>query len=73
MKLPALSDRQVIAKLRKLGFIYYRTAKGSHEIYRHPDGRWTMVPRHAGKTISRPTMKSILRDIQMKGDDFLAV
>ena len=74
MKIPALTDREVIAKLRKLGFVFYRTAKGSHEIYRHPDnGRWTMVPRHPGKTISRPTMKSILRDIGMRGDDFLDV
>ncbi len=73
MKLPVLTDREVIAKLRKLGFVYYRTAKGSHEIYRHPDGRWTMVPRHAGKTISKHTMKSILRDIGMNGDDFLSV
>ena len=73
MKLPALTDREVIAKLRKLGFVYYRSAKGSHEIYRHPDGRWTMVPRHAGKTISRRTMKSILNDIRMSGDDFLAL
>ncbi len=39
MKLPTLTDREVIAKLRKLGFVYYRSAKGSHEIYRHPDGR----------------------------------
>ncbi|MDE3089358.1 MAG: type II toxin-antitoxin system HicA family toxin [Chloroflexota bacterium] len=73
MKLPALTDREVIAKLRKLGFVYYRAAKGSHEIYRHPDGRWTMVPRHAGKTISRRTMRSILNDIRMSGDDFLAL
>ena len=73
MKLPALTDREVIAKLRKLGFVYYRSAEGSHEIYRHPDGRWTMVPRHAGKTISRRTMKSILNDIRMSGDDFLAL
>jgi predicted RNA binding protein YcfA (HicA-like mRNA interferase family) len=32
-----------------------------------------MVPRHAGKTISRHTIKAILRDIGMNGDDFLAV
>jgi predicted RNA binding protein YcfA (HicA-like mRNA interferase family) len=73
MKIPALKDREVIAKLRKLGFVYYRNAKGSHEIYRHSDGRWTMVPRHAGKTISQRTMKAILNDIRMSGDDFLTV
>jgi len=72
-KLPALTDRQIIARLKKLGFVFYRQAKGSHEIWRHPDGRWTMVPRHAGKTISRRTMKAILKDIGLSGDDFLAL
>ena len=32
-----------------------------------------MAPRHAGKTISRRTMKSILNDIRMSGDNFLAL
>lgn len=72
-KLPALTDREVIARLRKLGFAFYRQAKGSHEIWRHPDGRWTMVPRHAGKTLSRRTMKAILNDIGTSADEFLAL
>ena len=70
-KIPALTDRQVIKRLRKLGFEFHRQAKGSHEIWRHPDGRWTTVPRHAGKTISRRTMKAILKDIGLDGDEFL--
>lgn len=72
-KLPVLTDRQVIARLRKLGFAFYRQAKGSHEIWRHPDGRWTMVPRHAGKTLSRRTMKAILDDTRISGEDFIAL
>lgn len=72
-KIPALTDRQVIKRLRKLGFGFYRQAKGSHEVWRHPDGRWTMVPRHAGKTISRRTMKAILDDIGLNSDEFLKV
>lgn len=72
-KLPVLKDREVIARLRKLGFEFYRQAKGSHEIWRHPDGRWTMVPRHAGKTISKRTMRSILKDIGMSAEEFMAL
>jgi predicted RNA binding protein YcfA (HicA-like mRNA interferase family) len=72
-KLPAFTDREVITRLRKLGFVFYRQGKGSHEIWRHPDGRWTMVPRHAGKTISRRTMKAILDDIGTRAEDFLAL
>lgn len=32
-KLPVLSAREVIHKLKKAGFIFDRHAKGSHEIY----------------------------------------
>jgi len=44
--------------LESLGFAYVRT-KGSHAIYRHPDGRAVVVPQHG--TIKRGTLASILR------------
>lgn len=69
-KIPAFKYREIEKRLRKLGFVLYRQGKGSHEIWRHPDGRWTTVPNHGSKTISRRTMKSILDDIGMNGDDF---
>jgi len=31
--------------LEKLGFELIRQS-GSHAVYRHPDGRWTIVPLH---------------------------
>ena len=40
---PALADlpvRKVMGALESIGFEYVRT-KGSHAIYRHPDGRTT--------------------------------
>jgi len=36
--LPALTGRQLIRALRKIGFEVFRT-KGSHHFLRHPDGR----------------------------------
>jgi predicted RNA binding protein YcfA (HicA-like mRNA interferase family) len=33
-RVPALTDRQVIQVLRRLGFTFYRSAKGSHEVWR---------------------------------------
>ncbi|HFQ94087.1 MAG TPA: addiction module toxin, HicA family [Anaerolineae bacterium] len=69
-KIPAFKYREIVKRLRKLGFVLYRQGKGSHEIWRHPDGRWTTVPNHGSKTISQRTMKSILDDIGMNGDDF---
>jgi predicted RNA binding protein YcfA (HicA-like mRNA interferase family) len=34
-RLPALTARQVLQKLRHAGFVFDRQAKGSHEIWRH--------------------------------------
>ena len=58
---PALSDlpvRKVIRTLESIGFEYVR-AKGSHAVYRHPEGRVAVVPQHG--TIKRGTLSSILR------------
>ena len=49
-KLPSVTDRDVIKVAKKLGFAFYRQAKGSHEVWRRvSDGRHTVIPRHAGK------------------------
>ncbi|MBI2185259.1 MAG: type II toxin-antitoxin system HicA family toxin, partial [Thaumarchaeota archaeon] len=37
--------REVIKILNKLEFVVKRQS-GSHIIMEHPDGRWTVVPRH---------------------------
>jgi predicted RNA binding protein YcfA (HicA-like mRNA interferase family) len=71
--IPAFKYRDVAKRLRKLGFVFYRQGKGSHEIWRHPDGRWTTLPRHGSKTLSRRTMKAILDDVGMEGDEFQAI
>jgi len=62
-KLPSVTDREVIKVAKKLGFTFYRQAKGSHEVWRRAsDGRHTVIPRHAGKIIKRKTLKSIIND-----------
>ncbi len=62
-KLPTVTDREVIKVAKKLGFTFYRQAKGSHEVWRRvSDGRHTVIPRHAGKIIKRKTLKSIIDD-----------
>lgn len=63
-KLPAVTDREVIKVAKKLGFTFYRQAKGSHEVWRRvSDGRHTVIPRHAGKIIKRKTLTSIIEDL----------
>ena len=62
-RFPGVTDRQVIAVLRRVGFVFFRSAKGSHEVWRREsDGRHTVVPRHSGRTLKRRTLKAILED-----------
>ncbi len=69
-RLPTLSPRKMCRVLETLGFELVRQ-KGSHMFYRHPDGRATVVPYHAGEDLGRGLMRSILRDIKLSRDDFL--
>ena len=50
--LPALTGKQIIHILEKLGFVEIRVW-GSHHFMRHPDGRSTVVSSHASETIGR--------------------
>lgn len=50
---PAVRGGQVVGALEKAGFIVARI-NGSHYIMRHPDGRRTTVPVHAGRDIRPP-------------------
>ncbi|WP_432957798.1 type II toxin-antitoxin system HicA family toxin [Micromonospora haikouensis] len=67
---PALSDlplRKVAQALEKAGFAHART-KGSHAIYRHPDGQVVVLPQHG--TIKRGTLSSVLRQAGLTAEEF---
>jgi predicted RNA binding protein YcfA (HicA-like mRNA interferase family) len=68
-KLPALTGKDVVAALEKAGFSVVRT-RSSHHFLRHPDGRTTIVPIHAGETIGPGLMSKILRDAEMTREGF---
>jgi predicted RNA binding protein YcfA (HicA-like mRNA interferase family) len=68
---PALSDlplRKITTVIESLGFVHMRT-KGSHAVYRHPDGRAMVIPQHS--TIKRGTLGSILRQAGITPTEFL--
>ena len=60
-QLPSVTARQVIRVLEPIGFERIRQSR-SHATFRHPDGRWTIVSIHSGKTIPRGTLHKILHD-----------
>jgi len=71
-KLPSVKARQVIKVLEAMGFQRIRQS-GSHATYRHPDGRWTIVSIHPGKTIPKGTLRKIIRDAGLTVDEFTAL
>jgi predicted RNA binding protein YcfA (HicA-like mRNA interferase family) len=69
-KLPVIRDRKLIQVLKKLGFFEHTERGGSHLVFKHADGRRTVVARHAGKDIPRGTLRAILRDVNISIEEF---
>jgi predicted RNA binding protein YcfA (HicA-like mRNA interferase family) len=69
-KLPIVSPKELEKILLKIGF-ELRRQKGSHKFYKHPDGRYTTIPHHQGEDLSRPLIRTILREINLEVDDYI--
>ena len=69
---PVLKPNKVISILERLGFLEVRQ-KGSHKQFRHPDGRGTTVPFHAGRGISPVLLKKIAKDIRLTVEEFMQI
>jgi predicted RNA binding protein YcfA (HicA-like mRNA interferase family) len=67
--LPLLSGRQVVATLKRMGFVELHR-KGSHVKMRHADGRVIVFPYH--DEVDRFTLKGALRDADIDLKEFLA-
>jgi predicted RNA binding protein YcfA (HicA-like mRNA interferase family) len=68
--LPVLKPREIVALLEALGFCELRQ-RGSHKQFRHPDGRFTTVPFHAGRDVSPILLRQIAKDIGLTVAEFL--
>lgn len=65
-----LKARDIVRVLNSLGFSVLRQ-KGSHMMFGHPDGRFTLVPNHGGEDIGRGLLRKILREIEVTPDEFM--
>jgi predicted RNA binding protein YcfA (HicA-like mRNA interferase family) len=71
-KLRELTYREVVERLRRLGFRFYRHGHGSHELWvRDRDGQVVPVPHHRGKPIRKGTLRAIIREVKVTVDDFM--
>lgn len=68
-KLTVINARSLEKLLLTLGFKAVRK-KGSHVFYRHKDGRYTTLPHHKGKDLSRPLIRAILKEIKLTVEEY---
>ena len=59
---PVLKPAEVIAILKKLGFLEVRQ-RGSHKQFRDESGRSTTVPFQSGRDIAPTLLRQIAKDI----------
>jgi predicted RNA binding protein YcfA (HicA-like mRNA interferase family) len=70
-RLAGFSYREIIRKLKLLGFEFDRQAAGSHEIWFNARAnRYTTVPNHPGD-MPEGTLRAILRQAGVEVDKFL--
>jgi predicted RNA binding protein YcfA (HicA-like mRNA interferase family) len=70
-RLAGFRYRQIVKRLRKLGFVFDRQAAGSHEIWYNPDSRrYTTIPNHPGD-LPEGTLRAILSQAGIAVDEFL--
>ena len=68
-RFPICNANDVIRVLRTNSFMKVGQ-KGSHQKWRHPDGRQVIVADHGSKLIPIGTLKSIIEGSKLKVDDF---
>ena len=70
-RLAGFRYRDVVRRLKSLGFAFDRQAAGSHEIsYRASDQRYTTIPNHPGD-MPEGTLRAILRQADVSVEAFL--
>ena len=70
-RLAGFKYRQIIKRLKKLGFEFDRQAAGSHEIwYNTTTDLYTTIPNHPGD-MPEGTLKAILKQSGVSTEEFL--
>jgi predicted RNA binding protein YcfA (HicA-like mRNA interferase family) len=70
-RLAGFKYRQIVKRLKQLGFAFDRQAAGSHEIWYNPaTGHYTTIPNHPGD-MPEGTLRAILKQSGISPDDFL--
>ena len=70
-RLAGFTYRQIIKKIKKLGFAFDRQAAGSHEIWFNLNTHcYTTIPNHPGD-MPEGTLRAILKQARISADEFI--
>ena len=70
-RLAGFRYREIIKRLKALGFVFDRQAAGSHEIwYNEAIDRYTTIPNHPGD-MPEGTLRAILKEAGIEPNIFL--
>ncbi len=70
-RLSGFKYREIVKRLKQLGFEFDRQAAGSHEIWFNPaTRRYTTIPNHPGD-MPEGTLRAILKQAGVEPDEFL--
>jgi len=72
-RLSGFQYREIVKRLKKSGFEFFRQAAGSHEIWYNPKTKkFTTVPNHSGD-MPEGTLRAILKQAGIDVDTFLQI
>lgn len=70
-RLAGFRYREIVKRLKQLGFEFDRQAAGSHEIWFNPEThRYTTIPNHPGD-MPEGTLRAILKQAGIELDSFV--
>lgn len=70
-RLAGFSYREIVKRLKQLGFEFHRQAAASHEIWLNPaTHRYTTIPNHPGD-MPEGTLRAILKQADVDAERFL--
>ena len=69
-KLPQISAKKLAKVISKVGFNFVRQ-EGSHMLFRHKDGRTTVIPNHPGENLGIGLLTKIIKkDLELTREEF---
>ena len=68
-RFPVCTAKEVVKVLRKKGFVLIAQS-GSHQKWRHENGRQVIVAMHGNKSVPIGTLKSIIEGSGLDVEDF---